>query len=116
MSIAGAHLDVGQPRKELLLLRVHVALPDDAVLAPPTACEAGGRVQLWARARGRWPGGQWCAPVAVSTSFALSLSRFERFSFLSLPFFSFFDFFDFLDSFSSLRFRFCAARGRVVAG
>ena len=124
MSIAGAHLDVGQPRKELLLLRVHVALPDDAVLAPPTACEASGRVQPWARARGQWPGGQWCAPVAVSTSFALSLSRFERFSFLSLPFFSFlslpflsfFDFFDFFDSFSSLRFRFCKARGRVVAG
>jgi len=53
-------------------------------------------------------------PVAVSTSLALSFSRFERFSFLSLPFFSFlslpffsfFDFFDFLDSFSSLRFRF----------
>lgn len=69
-------------------------------------------------------GRQWCAPVAVSTSLALSFSRFERFSFLSLPFFSFlslpffsfFDFFDFLDSFSSLRFRFCAARGRVVAG
>ena len=53
-----------------------------------------------------WPvaGRQWCTPVAVSTSFALSLSRFESFSFLSLPFFSFlslpffsfFDFFDFL--------------------
>ena len=52
------------------------------------------------------------------------MSRFESFSFLSLPFFSFlslpffsfFDFFDFFDSFSSLRFRFCAARGSVVAG
>ena len=75
---------------------------------------------------GAWPvaGRQWCTPVAVSTSFALSLSRFESFSFfslpffsfLSLPFFSFFDFFDFFDSFSSLRFRFCAARGSVVAG
>ena len=75
---------------------------------------------------GAWPvaGRQWCTPVAVSTSLALSLSRFESFSFLSLPFFSFlslpffsfFDFFDFFDSFSSLRFRFCAARGSVVAG
>jgi hypothetical protein len=61
-------------------------------------------------------GRQWCTPVAVSTSLALSFSRFESFSFLSLPFFSFFDFFDFFDSFSSLRFRFCAARGSVVAG
>ena len=53
-----------------------------------------------------------CAPVAVSTSLALSLSRFERFSFLSLPFFSFLDFLDFFSSLSSLRFRFCVTRGR----
>ena len=37
-----SHLDLGQPREELLLLRVHVALPQDAVLTPPTACEAAG--------------------------------------------------------------------------
>ena len=104
-------LDVGQPRQELLLLRVHVAVPDDAVLAPPTACEANGRAVPWTRARSV-VSVRKCAPVAVSTSLALSLSRFERFSFLSLPFFSFLDFLDFFSSLSSLRFRFCVTRGR----
>lgn len=54
---------------------------------------------------GAWPvaGRQWCTPVAVSTSLALSLSRFESFSFLSLPFFSFLSlpFFSFFDDFAS---------------
>jgi hypothetical protein len=84
VSIVGAHLDVGQPREELLLLRVHVALPDDTVLAPPTACEAGGEAEPWERACGLWPGGSgahrslsraaWLSPCLASMQVSFVIS------------------------------------------